>query len=268
MWPQLLTKFSAVTRKVNEIVEQLSNPNSHPLHTRPRSRAIHEAHFTAWVNQVKKETCRWMELERMMQGGGGMFALAIDWTCMDDDEWVVVVKVATLDPPSGLRKDNSEQSVDAFASALLTADTNDNTMIRRMMSALNCVDACSSEVGVAAYCTLKQRWQHSKDPECSRMISDRIHRVEKDVVRTDRQCVAFHAAIESDGSESENLRVIESSRGLSMMRNILVTYACFHVEIGYVQVCAYSGAKFILLFGFVGYGGFIGADIGIFHLTA
>ena len=68
-------------------------------------------------------------------------------------------------------------------------------------------------------------------------IVERKYRIEKDVIRTDRQ-VDFFSSTEPDHVKSPNgspTLVIEPNIGLTTLRDVLMTYTVYNFELGYVQ---------------------------------
>lgn len=107
------------------------------------------------------------------------------------------------------------------------------------------------------YWILKDRWQScaasrdigsNKDPAHGallELIDDQQHRIEKDIVRTDRQ-VPFYkvrapsasATAATDAEHGSSLHIqnqIAQYSNCKLLRDILLTYALYRVDIGYVQ---------------------------------
>jgi hypothetical protein len=102
---------------------------------------------------------------------------------------------------------------------------------------------------VDQYRLIKDRWMNSTIDMPSgwkEFVDEQRHRIEKDVVRSDRQSAFYahgnadpSASTESDdanhGSAEYITQQIESYPRLQLLRNILLAYAVWHLEIAYVQ---------------------------------
>ena len=89
---------------------------------------------------------------------------------------------------------------------------------------------------------LRDRWnaQDGFNAALKELVEDRLHRVEKDVIRTDRtQPFYFVDAdmhLDKDHGSMANIRrLVESHPHLRALRDVLVTYSLYNVEVGYVQ---------------------------------
>jgi hypothetical protein len=101
---------------------------------------------------------------------------------------------------------------------------------------------------------LRRRWQEPQERQedlfLVQLIEERQHRVEKDVVRTDRNISIFRQTMDGSirsysnddamsnqdhGSLAYILGELDLFPHLRRLRDILMTYAMFHIEIGYVQ---------------------------------